>query len=52
MHETSRQELGKTQRWVIKIGSAMITNQGRGLDLEMIGAWAEQMAALHRQGKQ
>ena len=48
----SRLQLGQTRRWVIKIGSAMITNSGRGLDLEMISAWAEQMAALHQAGKE
>ncbi|MGI1679786.1 MAG: glutamate 5-kinase [Cellvibrionaceae bacterium] len=35
-----------TRRWVIKIGSALLTNNGRGLDAEAIAAWVEQMAAL------
>lgn len=48
----SRQELGQSRRWVIKIGSAMVTNDGRGLDLQAIGQWVDQMAALHRQGKE
>ena len=48
----NRQELGRSRRWVIKIGSAMITNDERGLDLEIISAWVEQMAALHHQGKE
>jgi glutamate 5-kinase len=52
MQTKNRTQLGQTQRWVIKIGSAMITNDGRGLDLERISAWAGQMAALHRQGKE
>src|SRR5512143_2313653 len=52
MYEKNRQELGTTQRWVIKIGSAMITNEGRGLDLDIIGTWVEQMASLHQQGKE
>jgi glutamate 5-kinase len=43
---------GQARRWVIKIGSAMITNDGRGLDREAINAWSEQMAELHRQGKE
>jgi glutamate 5-kinase len=38
-------------RWVIKIGSAMITDNGRGLDHALINQWVEQMAALHQQGK-
>ena len=48
----NRLQLGQTRRWVIKIGSAMITNNGRGLDQEMISTWAEQIAALHRSGKE
>jgi glutamate 5-kinase len=47
-----RQKLGRSLRWVIKIGSAMITNDGRGLDFERIGAWTEEMAALHKTGKE
>jgi glutamate 5-kinase len=48
----TRQELGKSRRWVIKIGTAMITNDGRGLDERAIADWVEQMAALHQQGKE
>jgi glutamate 5-kinase len=43
---------GAARRWVIKIGSAMITNDGRGLDLDAIRAWSEQMAELHHRGKE
>lgn len=54
MLERSRAQLGQAACWVIKIGSAMITAEGRGLDLDAIGAWVKQMAALHQygQGKQ
>jgi glutamate 5-kinase len=52
MFDPSRQQLGSTRRWVIKIGSAMITNDGRGLDFERIEAWAGQMAKLHDAGKE
>jgi glutamate 5-kinase len=41
-----RQKLGK--RWVIKIGSALLTNDGRGLDKTAIKNWVAQMAALHQ----
>ncbi|MEH6468685.1 MAG: glutamate 5-kinase [Porticoccus sp.] len=34
------------KRWVIKIGSALLTADGRGLDREGISAWVEQVAAL------
>ncbi|VFM97320.1 MAG: glutamate 5-kinase [Candidatus Kentron sp. G] len=36
------------RRWVIKIGSALLTDDGRGLDHEMIHVWSEQMLLLRR----
>jgi len=36
---------------VIKVGSSLVTNEGRGLDVEAIARWASQIAALHRMGK-
>lgn len=44
----TREELGKSTRWVVKIGSALLTNDGRGLNAEGIGHWVEQLAALRR----
>lgn len=41
-----RTQIKKAQRWVIKIGSSLLTDNGRGLDLDAIGAWAEQIADL------
>jgi len=35
---------------VVKIGSTLTTDGGKGLDLKMIATWAEQMAALRTQG--
>ena len=35
---------------VVKIGSALLTNDGRGLDEPAIGGWVDQIAALHRRG--
>jgi glutamate 5-kinase len=49
---TDRINLGRARRWVIKIGSALITNEGKGLDTEAIQRWAEQMAALRNAGKE
>ncbi|MDH5485829.1 MAG: glutamate 5-kinase, partial [Gammaproteobacteria bacterium] len=48
----ARAEFAKTKRWVIKIGSALLTNDGQGLDTEAISGWAEQMAQLQQQGKE
>ncbi len=44
-----RQEIGQSKRWVIKIGSALLTNNGRGLDKVAIQDWVAQMARLHQQ---
>ncbi|MAM56255.1 MAG: glutamate 5-kinase [Salinicola sp.] len=38
------------KRVVVKIGSALLTNDGRGLDDAAIGGWVDQMAELHRRG--
>lgn len=42
--------LSGCKRVVVKIGSALLTANGRGLDLNAIQHWAEQIAALHQQG--
>ncbi|NNJ96982.1 MAG: glutamate 5-kinase, partial [Gammaproteobacteria bacterium] len=47
-----RVNLGRSKRWVIKIGSALITNEGRGLDTAAIQRWAEQMSQLRSDGKE
>ncbi|GAB1260667.1 glutamate 5-kinase [Aurantivibrio plasticivorans] len=36
----------RRQRWVIKIGSALLTNNGQGLDVNAINVWSEQIAGL------
>ena len=36
---------------VIKVGSSLVTNEGRGLDLEAIARWAAQIAQLRALGK-
>ncbi|UCG96821.1 MAG: glutamate 5-kinase [Burkholderiales bacterium] len=40
------------RRVVIKVGSSLVTNDGRGLDRAAIAQWAEQIAALRAAGKQ
>lgn len=38
------------QRWVIKIGSALLTNDGKGLDCALMQSWVDRMVALREQG--
>ena len=40
------------KRWVIKIGSALLTNNGAGLDRNAIDGWVDQIANLLLQGKE
>lgn len=40
----------KTRRWVVKIGSALLTRDGEGLDREALADWAVQIARLRKQG--
>ncbi|MBK1888122.1 glutamate 5-kinase [Marinobacter sp. DY40_1A1] len=47
---TQRAQLQQARRLVVKIGSALLTNDGRGLDVEALGLWVDQMAALVREG--
>jgi glutamate 5-kinase len=39
-------------RVVVKVGSSLVTNDGRGLDLDAISRWAAQVARLRELGKQ
>jgi glutamate 5-kinase len=40
------------RRWVIKIGSALLTDNGRGLAAAAIDGWVEQIADLRKQGRE
>ena len=40
------------RRWVIKIGSALLTDNGRGLAGGAIDGWVEQIADLRKQGRE
>lgn len=47
---TQRAQMHQARRLVVKIGSALLTNDGRGLDVPTLGLWVDQMAALVEQG--
>ncbi|NIC39563.1 glutamate 5-kinase, partial [Aquabacterium sp. A08] len=40
------------RRIVVKVGSSLVTNEGRGLDEAAIGQWSEQLSALVRDGRE
>ena len=40
--------LRDARRIVVKVGSSLVTNEGRGLDEVAIGEWCRQLAALVR----
>jgi glutamate 5-kinase len=40
------------KRWVIKIGSALLTDNGRGLAVGAIDDWVGQIVALRKQGRE
>ena len=49
--EGIRQDPVDARHWVVKVGSALITNDGRGLDAERIAGWVDQIAALRAEGR-
>lgn len=40
------------KRWVIKIGSSLLTDDGQGLATDAIEGWVRQMVGLHRGGRE
>ena len=44
--------LRQARRIVVKVGSSLVTNEGRGLDERAIGEWARQLAGLVADGRE
>ncbi|MDA0225613.1 MAG: glutamate 5-kinase [Proteobacteria bacterium] len=44
--------VGNARSLVVKVGSSLVTNDGRGLDVEAIARWASQIAHLRQLGKE
>ncbi len=44
--------LRDARRIVVKVGSSLVTNEGRGLDEQAIGEWCRQLAHLMRDGRE
>lgn len=48
----NRSDFGAAKRIIVKIGSALLTSGGRGLDKQAISNWVGQMAKLRHQGRE
>lgn len=46
----SRDKLKQCRRWVVKVGSALLTDDGQGLDDDLIARLASQIAGLRNSG--
>ena len=44
--------LRDARRIVVKVGSSLVTNEGRGLDEAAIGEWCRQMALMAKDGRE
>jgi glutamate 5-kinase len=44
--------LRNARRIVVKVGSSLVTNEGRGVNPESIGNWCRQIARLAQQGRE
>lgn len=47
----TRAQIPRTRRWVVKIGSALLTNEGAGLNRDILAPWVEQMAERRKAGQ-
>jgi glutamate 5-kinase len=50
--EKPRALLRGARRIVVKVGSSLVTNEGRGVDAQAIGNWCRQLAALAAQDRE
>jgi len=47
---SARKKVGGSRRWVVKIGSALITNDGQGIAREAVVGWVGEIATLRQRG--
>ena len=52
MTDVPRAVLRDARRIVVKVGSSLVTDEGRGIDARAIGNWCRQLAALAAQGRE
>lgn len=46
----SREKITQTKRWVVKLGSALLTNEGCGLRVDSLNTWVKQIHELRQEG--
>lgn len=51
-NELSPSAVSYAKRLVVKVGSSLVTNEGKGIDTSAVEQWAAQIASLHVRGKQ
>lgn len=47
---SNREILTSAKVWVIKVGSSLVTDNGKGLNRDAIASWVEQIVELQKQG--
>lgn len=52
MSSSAQSVIHKAKRLVVKVGSALVTNSGLGLDHAALTGWAEQIARLRHDGRE
>ncbi len=50
--EAPRSVIATARRLVVKVGSSLVTDEGRGIDHAAVARWVEQITALHALGKE
>lgn len=50
--DLSTSVMAQAQRLVVKVGSSLVTNEGRGIDAQAIATWAAEIAALRDLGRE
>lgn len=50
--DLSTSVMAQAQRLVVKVGSSLVTNEGRGIDAQAIATWAAEIAALRDFGRE
>ena len=52
MSVAHRSVVADARRLVVKVGTSLVTNEGRGIDHAAVGRWADEIASLKRDGRE